>query len=61
MVTLNDICERDYGKPYFADSVECLDLDRYETTLDGDNSATMDTSVGIADWLWMWRVLAITS
>lgn len=50
MVTLNDVCIRDYGKAYFADSVECLDLDRYETTLTGDNAATMDASVGIADW-----------
>lgn len=50
LAELNDICRRDYGKPFFKKSIICLDLDAYEASLEGDNDATMDASTGVADW-----------
>ena len=50
LTKLNSICQRDYGQSYFADSLICLDLDNYETAQAGDNDATMDAAMGIAEW-----------
>lgn len=47
---LNDLCMRDYGRPYFRESIICLDLDAYEIACSGDNDATMDAATGIAEW-----------
>jgi hypothetical protein len=48
---LNALCRRDYGRDYFASSIICLDLDGYETQQSGNNDATMDAAMGIADWV----------
>lgn len=50
LAELNELCERDYGKSYFSESIVCLDLDAFETSCGGNNDATMDAAVGIADW-----------
>lgn len=50
ITTLNEICQRDYGKAFFADTIICLDLDAYESACSGNNDATMDGAVGMADW-----------
>ena len=50
LAELNDLCRRDYGKPYFAGPIVCIDLDAYETSCSGDNDATMDAAAGLADW-----------
>lgn len=48
---LNDICERDYGERLFQDTLLCLDLDKYEKSLTGDNDATIDAATGIANYM----------
>ena len=46
---LDALCRRDYhGKEYFRKQIVCLDMDAYETSLSGNNDATMDAAVGIA-------------
>ncbi len=50
LVELNDLCKRDYGKAFFQTSILCLDLDAYEVSCTGNNNATMDAAVGMADW-----------
>lgn len=50
LTELNNLCKRDYGKPYFPGSIVCLDLDAYETSRTGNNDATMDAATGMADW-----------
>lgn len=50
LAELNELCERDYGKSYFPESIVCLDLDTYEKSLSGKNDATMDAATGMADW-----------
>lgn len=47
---LDALCRRDYNKAYFHKQFVCLDMDAYETSLSGNNDATMDASVGIADY-----------
>lgn len=47
---LDALCRRDYNKAYFHKQIVCLDMDIYETSLSGNNDATMDASVGIADY-----------
>jgi hypothetical protein len=48
---LDALCRRDYkGKDYFHKQIVCLDMDAYESSLSGNNDATMDASVGIADY-----------
>lgn len=48
---LDTLCRRDYKeKDYFHKQIVCLDMDAYETSLGGNNDATMDASVGIADY-----------
>lgn len=48
---LDTLCRRDYhGKDYFHKQVVCLDMDAYETSLSGNNDATMDASIGIATY-----------
>lgn len=50
LVSLDELCQRDYGESYFPSSIICLDLDSYETAQSGDNDATMDASIGIANY-----------
>ena len=50
LAELNDLCRRDYGKTFFAESIACIDLDAYETACSGNNDATMDAATGLADW-----------
>lgn len=50
LADLNELCERDYGKAFFPESIICLDLDAYEASCTGNNDATMDAAAGIADW-----------
>ena len=50
LAELNDLCRRDYGRPYFAGPIVCIDLDSYETACSGYNDATMDAATGLADW-----------
>lgn len=48
---LDALCRRDYnGKEYFHKQIACLDMDAYETSLSGNNDATMDAAVGIATY-----------
>lgn len=49
--SLSDISERDYpNRNYIADSIEALDLDSYETSLQGrDNDCTVDAVLGICN------------
>jgi hypothetical protein len=48
---LDTLCRRDYnGKEYFRKQIVCLDMDAYETSLSGNNDATMDAAVGIATY-----------
>lgn len=48
---LATLCRRDCkGKDFFHKQIVCLDTDAYETSLSGNNDATMDASVGIADY-----------
>ena len=50
LADINNLCQRDYGKSFFPNSMICLDLDAYETSLTGNNDATTDAAVGIADY-----------
>lgn len=48
---LDALCRRDYnGAEYFHQTIACLDMDAYESSLSGDNDATMDASVGVATY-----------
>ena len=47
---LDALCLRDYGRPFFNKSIICLDLDAYESSVEGNNMPTMDASVGVADY-----------
>ena len=48
---LDALCRRDYnGVDYFHLTIACLDMDAYESSLSGDNDATMDASVGVANY-----------
>lgn len=48
---LDALCRRDYkGIEYFHRKIVCLDMDAYETSLSGNNDATMDASIGIASY-----------
>lgn len=46
---LQDVSEKDYhGKKYFDESIECLDMDKYEDTeCAGDKKETVDAVIGI--------------
>lgn len=50
---LQDVSEKDYhGKKYFDDSIECLDMDKYEETeCAGDKKETVDAVIGIKKYL----------
>lgn len=50
LTDLNVLCQRDYGKSYFRNTVLCLDLDTYEQSQTGNADATMDAATGIADY-----------
>lgn len=50
IVDINDICQRDYGKSFFPSTVLCIDIDAYESFHCGNNDATMDAAIGIADY-----------
>ena len=50
LAELNELCVRDYGRPFFLVSIVCLDLDAYEASCTGNNDATMDAATGMADW-----------
>lgn len=50
LAELNELCVRDYGRPFFPVSIVCLDLDAYEASCTGNNDATMDAATGMADW-----------
>jgi hypothetical protein len=50
LAELNNLCQRDYRRLYFRETIVCLDLDAYESALSGDNDATMDAATGIAEW-----------
>lgn len=50
LAELNELCERDYKRSFFPTAIVCLDLDAFETSCSGNNNATMDAAVGIADW-----------
>ena len=50
LAELNDLCQRDYCRLYFRDTIVCLDLDAYESACSGDNDVTMDAATGIAEW-----------
>ena len=48
---LDTLCKRDYkGVEYFHKTIDCLDMDAYESSLSGDNDATMDASIGVATY-----------
>lgn len=51
MVSLDELCKRDYGKSCFPNAIFCLDLDAYESSKTGNNDATMDAAVGIANYI----------
>ena len=48
---INQICVRDYGRPFFSTDFCCLDLDAYESSRSGDNDATIDAAAGMAEYL----------
>lgn len=50
LTDLNVLCQRDYGRPFFCNSVLCLDLDTYEQSIAGNEDATMDAATGVADY-----------
>lgn len=47
---LDVLCLRDYHKKFFHKPIICLDLDAYEKSISNQADATMDASVGIADY-----------
>ncbi len=47
---LDALCERDYGMSYFHSRIICLDMDAYESSLSGNNDATMDAAIGVANY-----------
>lgn len=51
VVSLDELCVRDYGASFFPSSILCIDLDRYESSQTGNNDATMDSAVGISDYV----------
>lgn len=49
---LDSLCKSksNYGKVFFHKPIICLDLDAYEKSISNQADATMDASVGIADY-----------
>lgn len=51
-VSLSDIAIRDYGKDYgLSKQVSAVDVDAYETSLSGNNDKTVDSAIGIANYI----------
>lgn len=51
VVSLNDLCQRDYGYSLFPSSILCIDLDTFECSQSRNNNATIDAAVGISDYV----------
>lgn len=52
LTSLAAVSIRDYQQDYgFSDHIAALDIDAWETSLSGNNDKTMDTAIGIADYV----------